>query len=427
MKVEERNDLSIAGAEVAAGFDPKIIRADFPILSRKIHGKRLVYLDNAATTQKPQSVIQAIDTYYRNHNANVHRGMHTLAEEATAALENSRQKVANFTGGVKTQEIIFTRNCTEAINLVAYSWGRSNLKAGDRIVLTEMEHHANLVPWIALSRKTGAELKFIPIDSQGHLDLRDLKDIVSSATKIVAVTHMSNVLGTINPIEEIIELAHRRGALALIDAAQSIPHMPVNVKEIDADFVAFSAHKMLGPTGIGVLYGREHILDEMEPFIYGGDMIREVHFDSATWNDLPWKFEAGTPNIGGAVAFAPALEYLLGLGMDNVRRHEIELTAYAMERLNSLGSIKIFGPTATEDRGGAVSFLDENIHPHDLATILDAHGVAIRAGHHCAQPLMRRLGVVATARASFYIYNTKDDIDRLIEALGAARRFFGSA
>jgi cysteine desulfurase/selenocysteine lyase len=427
MRVKEVRNASSAEIGAIAEFDAELIRDDFPILARKVHGKRLVYLDNAATTQKPETVIRALDVFYRNHNANVHRGIHTLAEEATAALENSRQKVAEFIGGVKPQEIIFTRNCTESINLVAYSWGRNSLGPGDRIVLTEMEHHANLVPWIALSRKTGAELKYIPIDDQGYLDLSNLKDIISPATKIVALTQMSNVLGTINPVREIIELAHQRGALALIDAAQSIPHMPVDVKELDADFVAFSAHKMLGPTGIGILFGKENILSDMEPFIYGGDMIREVRFDSATWNELPYKFEGGTPNIGGAVAFAPALDYLSELGMGAVRRHEMELTSYALERLNSIGAIKIFGPLNPRDRGGAVSFIDNNIHPHDLATLLDSNGVAIRAGHHCAQPLMRRLGVVATARASFYIYNTKDDIDRLIEALGAARRYFGNA
>jgi len=406
-------------------FDPEVIKSDFPILARKVHGHPLVYLDNAATTQKPESVIKAMDDYYRNHNSNVHRGIHTLAEEATSALEASRQKIADFIGGVKSSEIIFTRNCTESINLVAYSWGRKNLKPGDRIVLTEMEHHANLVPWIALARATGAELKYIPITDDGYLVQDDLRNIISPGTKLVAVTQMSNVLGTINPLDEIIERAHRQGALVLIDAAQSIPHMPVNVLELNADFAAFSAHKMLGPTGIGVLYGRESILEDMEPFIYGGNMINEVRLDSATWNELPWKFEGGTPNIAGAIAFSPALDYLSALSMSAVRNHEAELSAYAIDRLSALGSIKIFGPTRVEDRGGAVSFIDDLVHPHDLATLLDSRGVAIRAGHHCAQPLMRRLGVGATARASFYIYNTKNDIDQLCEAILAARRYFG--
>jgi cysteine desulfurase / selenocysteine lyase len=411
-------------AALAKGFNPDAIKGDFPILSRHVHGRQLVYLDNAATTQKPNSVIEALANYYRTYNANVHRGLHTLAEEATAAMENSRAKVAQFIGGVKSSEVIFTRNCTESINLVAYSWGRHNIRPGDRIVLSEMEHHANLVPWIALAKETGAELVHIKITDDGYLDFSNIGKIITPNTKLVAVTQMSNVLGTINPVAKIIEMAHEKGALALIDAAQSVPHISVDFKALDADFAAFSAHKMLGPTGIGVLYGKEAILNEMEPFIYGGDMIREVRLDSATWNELPWKFEGGTPNIADAIAFSPALDYLRDLGMDAIRNHEIDLTAYAIDELNKIGSIKIFGPENLDDRGGVISFIDENIHPHDLATILDTHGVAIRAGHHCAQPLMRRLGVVATARASFYIYNTRDDVDRLIEALKTARRYF---
>jgi len=425
MEVKEKNGHPITGFKAGVGFDPEQIRADFPILARKVHGKRLAYLDNAATTQKPIPVIEAINDYYRNHNANVHRGIHTLAEEATTALEETRRKVAKFIGGAKSQEIIFTRNATEAINLVAYSWGRSNILPGDRIVLTEMEHHANMVPWIVLAKHTGAELRYIPIDDSGHLDLKDVDDIISRSTKIVAITQMSNVLGTINPIEEIIELAHRRGALALVDAAQSIPHTHVNIKELDTDFAAFSAHKMLGPTGIGILYGKEDILNDMEPFIYGGDMISDVRYDSASWNMLPWKFEGGTPNIAGAAAFSPALDYLTKIGMNTIRKHEMDLTAYTFEKFGHLGGLKVFGPTALEDRGGAISFMDEHIHPHDLATVLDSHGVAIRAGHHCAQPLLRKLGVVATARASFYIYNTREDVDQLVSAIGEARRYFG--
>jgi cysteine desulfurase/selenocysteine lyase len=407
-------------------FDPEEIKGDFPILSREVHGKKLVYLDNAATTQKPISVIKAIGDYYLNINANVHRGLHELAEEATVSYEASRAKVGRFIGAEKAEEIVFTRNCTEAINLVAYSWGRSNIGPGDRIVVTEMEHHSNLVPWIMLAEQTGAELKYLRITDDGYLDLSDMDDIISSNTKLVAVTQMSNVLGTINPVDVIISLAHERGALALVDAAQSAPHIPINVREIDADFLAFSAHKMLGPTGIGVLYGKESILNEMEPFLYGGEMIREVTRDNATWNDIPWKFEAGTPNIADAIAFSPALDYLSNLGMDAVRQHEMELTSYALERMSELESVKVFGPSNVKDRGGVISFYDRDIHPHDLATILDSHGVAIRAGHHCAQVLMRRLGVPATARASLYIYNPKDDIDRLIEALKAARRYFVS-
>ncbi|MEE8417913.1 MAG: cysteine desulfurase [candidate division Zixibacteria bacterium] len=397
---------------------------DFPILNRRIGPNRLVYLDNAATTQKPQSVINALQNYYSNTNANIHRGLHTLAEEATTAFEDARKKIAEFIGGVKTEEVIYTRNATEAINLVAYSWGRRNVKKGDRIVLTEMEHHANLVPWISLARETGAELKYIPIDDEGLLDLADLDKIIAANTKIVAVTHMSNVLGTINPVDEIARIAHANGSLVLVDGAQSTPHLPVNVKTIDADFFVFSAHKMLGPTGIGVLYGRESILNDMEPFQYGGEMINEVRYDYADWAALPWKFEAGTPNIAGAIGFSPALDYLNRIGMDRVRRHEMELTSYALDRLSEMDQIRIFGPRNIAHRGGAISFIDDMIHPHDLATFLDSRGIAIRAGHHCAQPLMKRLGVVAVARTSIYIYNTEDEIDKFIDALIAARRYF---
>ncbi|HBZ01063.1 MAG TPA: cysteine desulfurase [candidate division Zixibacteria bacterium] len=408
----------------SAGFDVEEIKSKFPILHRKIHGRRMVYLDSAATTQKPISVVQALIDYYSNNNANVHRGLYTLAQEATTAYEASRARVAKFIGGVKPEEIIFTRNGTEAINLVAYSWGRKHIRPGDCIVISEMEHHANLVPWIILARDIGAELKYIPITDDGYLDLTDIDDIITTKTRLVAVTQMSNVLGTINPVNDLIELAHARGALALIDGAQSVPHMPVNVRDLNADFLAFSAHKMLGPTGIGVLFGKEAILNEMEPFLYGGEMIREVHPDFATWNDLPWKFEAGTPNIADAIAFSPALDYLDQLGMENVREHEKDLTAYTLQRLTEIDSIKVFGPQNVEHRSGAISFVDKDIHPHDLATFLDGRGIAIRAGHHCAQVLMRRLGVVATARASFYIYNNNQDVDDFIEALKDARRYF---
>lgn len=411
--------------QVLSGFDPEAVKNDFPILQRKIGDQRLVYLDNAATTQKPASVIRALDEYYSKTNANVHRGLHTLAEESTAAFESTRKKVADFIGGVKTEEIIYTRNATEAINLVAYSWGRKNIGKGDRIVLTEMEHHANLVPWIALAKETGAEIEYIPIDGNYRLAMGDIDKIIADNTKLVSVTHMSNVLGTVNPVIEIGQIAHKRGALFLVDGAQSAPHLPVDVKAIDADFFAFSAHKMLGPTGIGFLYGKESILNEMEPFMYGGEMISEVRYDYADWNELPWKFEAGTPNIAGAVGFSPALDYLSKLGMENIRDHELQLTSYAIERLSELDNIRIIGPSDTEMRGGAISFVDKDIHPHDLATFLDSKGIAVRAGHHCAQPLMRRLGLVATARASVYIYNMEEDIDELVGALIAARRYFG--
>ncbi len=405
-------------------FSADYIKKDFPILERKINGFKLVYLDNAATTQKPQSVIDAITSYYTGFNANVHRGLHTLAEEATSAMEKTRDKTAAFIGGVKREEVVFTRNATESINLVASSWGKKNIKQGDRIVITQMEHHANLVPWIMLAKETGADLVYIPITRDGYLDLSDIKNIINSQTKIVALTHMSNVLGTINPVEEIIELAHKNNAFVLIDGAQSVPHLPVDVKALDADFYVFSAHKMLGPTGVGVLYAREEILNEMEPINFGGEMISEVRFDFADWAELPMKFEAGTPNIADLVAFAPALDYLSKIGMDKIRQHEIEITTYGLEELRKLDYIKIFGPDNPLDRGGVISFVDNKIHPHDLAQFLDSKGVAVRAGHHCAQPLVKLLGVPSMARASFYIYNSRDEVDKLVEALKQARRYF---
>ncbi|SYZ72187.1 selenocysteine lyase, PLP-dependent [Candidatus Zixiibacteriota bacterium] len=407
-----------------AVFKAEDYKKDFPILSRLIRGTKLVYLDSAATTQKPQIVIDAVEQYYRLHNANVHRGLHTLAEEATSAYEATRDKIAEFLGGVNRQEIIYTRNATEAINMVASSWGYQHIKKGDRIVITQMEHHANLVPWLVLAKRTGAELVYIPIDPEGYLDLTNLKDIIAPNTKIVALTHMSNVLGTINPVEEVIALAHKRGALALIDGAQSVPHMPVNLKAMNADFLAFSAHKMLGPTGLGVLYGKEEFLQDMEPVQFGGEMISEVRYDGAKWNELPHKFEAGTPNIEGAFAFLPALEYLEKIGMEKIRRHEMDLTAYALDKLGQLEFIKVFGPKDVKYRGGAVSFVDKDIHPHDMATFLDTLGIAVRAGHHCAQPLTRLLGINSTTRASFYLYNTHDDIDQLVTGLKEARRYF---
>ncbi len=406
------------------GFNPERIKEDFPILRREINGYRLVYLDNAATTQKPAVVVDAIRHYYEHTNANVHRGLHTLAEEATAAFESTRDRIVPFINAAKREEIIYTRGTTEAINLVAYTWGKQNIRSGNRIVITQMEHHANLIPWIMLAKETGAELTYIPIDEKGYLDLRDIENIIDSRTILVALTHMSNVLGTINPVAEIAQLAHRRGARILVDGAQAVPHMPVDVRAIDADFYAFSGHKMLGPTGIGILYGKEEILNETNPFNFGGEMISTVHWDRVTWNELPWKFEAGTPNIEGAVALGAALDYLGKIGMENVRAHEKEITAYALKRLSELDHIKIFGPHDIDYRGGAVAFVDRDVHSHDVATFLDTRGVAVRAGHHCAQPLARLLGVTSTTRASFYIYNTNDDVDRLIEALKAMRKYF---
>ncbi len=401
------------------------IKADFPILNQTINGHPLVYLDNAATTQKPRAVINALIEYYRKMNANIHRGLHHLAEQATDAYERTRKHVARFIGGVDPHEIIFTRSTTEAINLLAYSWGETNIKEGDEIVITEMEHHANLVPWVILAQKKKAVLKRIPITLCGHLDLSDIDNIITPKTKLLALTHMSNVLGTINPIAELAELAKKHGAVVLGDGAQAVPHLPVDVKALGVDFYAFSAHKMLGPTGVGVLYGRRELLEAMPPFNMGGEMIREVRFDRITWADLPHKFEAGTPNIADVIAFDAALTYLEEIGMDNVRQHEINLVRYAIERLSELDGIEIQGPQEYAQRGGAISFTDTEIHPHDISTFLDSKGIAIRAGHHCAQPLMRILGKVATARASLYIYNDQADIDALVEALKEMRRYFG--
>ncbi|MBI1952632.1 MAG: cysteine desulfurase [Candidatus Omnitrophica bacterium] len=402
------------------------IRRDFPILSRTVHGKPLVYLDNAATSQKPRQVIDALSAYYSRFNANIHRGIHALAEEATAAYEAVRERTARFIRAPSPRAVVFTRNATEAINLFANGWGRSRLGPGDEILLSEMEHHSNLVPWQLLAKATGSSLAFIPITDDGRLQLDRLDALLTPRTKLVAVTHMSNVLGTINPVAQLAERAHRQGALVLLDAAQSAPHLPLDVQQLGCDALAFSSHKMLGPTGVGVLYAREELLEAMEPFLGGGEMISDVQLTSATWNEIPWKFEAGTPNIAGVIAFGEALAYLERVGMAQVRAHERELTAYAFTRLRELDGVTLYGPPGdAEDRGGAVSFNLEGLHPHDVGTVLDAEGVAIRAGHHCAKPLMRRLGVPATARASFYLYNTREEVDRLLDALHAVQAFFG--
>ncbi len=409
---------------VGSALDVNAIRSDFPILKREIYGKRLVYLDNAATSQKPRQVIDALVHYYESYNANIHRAVHALGEEATAAYEDAREKVARFIGAPSSESVIFTRNTTEAINLVAYAWGRANVGEGDEIILTQMEHHSNLIPWQQLAEEKGATIRYIEITSDGTLELGNLSALFSGRTKLLAMPHVSNSLGTINPAEEIVAEATKRGVTTLIDGAQAMPHMPVDVQAVGADFYAFSAHKMLGPTGVGVLYARPELLEEMAPFLGGGEMIRKVTFEGATWNDLPWKFEAGTPNIADAIAFGSAIDYLDALGMDNVRRHEVEVTGYALERLRALDDVTLYGPDDPEQRGGVVSFNFGDLHPHDVGTILDRHGVAIRAGHHCTQPLMRCLGVTGTARASFYIYNTQDEVDALIEGLKAARDFF---
>jgi cysteine desulfurase / selenocysteine lyase len=404
------------------------IREDFPILKRKVSGgKSLVYLDNAATTQKPLAVINAIHDYYMNYNSNIHRAVHQLAEEATLEFEKTREKVAEFINARSTEEIVFTRNATEAINLVAYSWGRTNVKKEDRIVITELEHHSNIVPWQILTSEKGAKLDYVGTDDNGYLKLQEYMNYLESSkkkVKLVSVSHMSNVLGTIVPVNDMIKMSHEKGIPVLIDAAQSVPHMPVDVQKMDCDFMAFSGHKMLGPTGVGILYVKKEILEKMPPFIGGGDMIKEVHKYETRYNDLPYKFEGGTPNIADVIGFAAAIDYLNKLGMDKVREHEVELTEYALDIITKVKGVTLYGPRNTKDRGGVISFNIGDIHPHDLATIMNDHGVAIRSGHHCAQVLMERLDVAATSRASFYIYNTKEEIDIFVSALGEARRLF---
>jgi cysteine desulfurase / selenocysteine lyase len=406
--------------------DVSKIRQDFPILKRKINGnKTLVYLDNAATTQKPMSVINAICNYYMNYNSNIHRAVHQLAEEATLEYEKTREKVARFINARSTDEIIFTRNATEAINLISYSWARTNIRKYDKVVLTEIEHHSNIVPWQILSQEKGSKLEYVGIDANGYLNLEDYKRYLqSNKVKLISVSHMSNVLGTIVPINEIIKMAHDKQVPVMVDGAQSVPHMPVDVQDMDCDFMAFSAHKMLGPTGVGVLYVKREILNEMLPFIGGGDMIKEVHKHETRYNDLPYKFEGGTPNIADVIGFGAAIDYLNKIGMDKVREHEMDVTNYAVEALADVKGVSIYGPSNPNHRGGVVSFNVGDIHPHDLATIMNDHGIAIRSGHHCAQVLMERLDVIATSRTSFYIYNTKEEVDVFINALDEARRLF---
>jgi cysteine desulfurase/selenocysteine lyase len=405
-------------------FDVDAIRQDFPILNQQVNGKSLVYLDSGASSQKPLPVIEAMDECYRTYYANVHRGIYQLSEKTSASYEEARKKVARFINAKSWREVIFTRNATESINLVAYTWGRQNIKAGDTILLTEMEHHANLVPWQQLAAETGARVSYIPVDTRGYCDMAAFDRLINDSVKLVAVTQMSNVLGTVTPIGEIAAKAHAAGALVLVDGAQAVPHMPTNVRAFDADFLAFSGHKMLGPSGIGVLYGKREILQEMPPFLTGGDMIRQVTFEGAEWNELPWKFEAGTPAIVEAIGLGAAVDYLNKLGMPHVRRHEMELTTYAFDRLSLVEGVRIYGPPDPTARGGVVAFTLGDIHPHDLATILDREGIAIRAGHHCAMPLHQKLGLTATARASFYVYNRPSDIDRLADVLDMARELF---
>ena len=400
------------------------LRNDFPIFKKKINGKDLVYLDNASTTQKPYSVIESITDFYSNYNSNIHRAVYQLAEEATELYENSRDKIANFIN-VRPEEIIFTRNTTESINLIAHSWARSNLKRDDVIAITEIEHHSNIVPWQILCQEIGTRLEYVGIDESGFLDVESLIELISSKkVKLVSISHMSNVLGTIVPIERIIKTAHQYDIPVIVDGAQSVPHMPVDVKKLDCDFLVFSAHKMLGPTGVGVLYAKKEFLEKMKPFMGGGDMIKEVFKFHTNYNEVPYKFEAGTPNIADVVGFGAAIEYLEKIGMENIRKHEISLTEYALESMQSLKYITIYGPTDSNFRGGVISFNIADIHPHDLATIMNDHGIAIRSGHHCAQVLMQRLDVPATSRASFYIYNTKEEIDKFVNAIKEAGRIF---
>jgi len=401
------------------------IRKDFPILQRETSpGIPLVYLDSTATSQKPLSVIEAMDNYYRHSNANIHRGVHTLAEEATTMYEQARVKIAKFINAKSAHQIIYTRNTTESINLVAYTWARANLKSGDLVILTEMEHHSNLVPWHMLQAERGIELDFIPVTEVGLLDLDVYRKLLARGPKLVSFTHMSNVLGTINPAAEIIRLAHEAGAITVVDGAQSVPHLRVDVQALDADFLAFSAHKMCGPTGIGVLYGKLELLEKMPPFLGGGDMIKEVNLRSFRPNTLPHKFEAGTPAIAEAVGFGAAVDYLSSLGMDAVTAHEHEITEYALERLEEVPGVKVFGPSAG-NKGGVAAFTLDGVHPHDVAQILDRDGIAVRAGHHCAQPLHEKFGIPATSRASFYLYNTKDEVDLLVNGIYKVKELFG--
>ncbi len=401
------------------------LRQDFPILNREVcPGVPLVYLDSTATAQKPLAVINVMDEFYRRFNANIHRGVHTLAEESTAMYEAARAKVARFINAPSAEQIIFTRNTTESINLVAYTWARVNLKKGDLVVLTEMEHHSNLVPWHMLSAERGVDLEFVPVLDDGLLDLDVYRSLLARTPKLVAFIAMSNVLGTINPVAEMIRLAHEAGAVTLVDGAQSVPHLPVDVQALDVDFLAFSAHKMLGPTGIGALYGKQFLLEAMPPFLGGGDMIKTVHLRNFAPNDVPHKFEAGTPAIAEAVGFGAAVDYLDTIGMDAVASHEQEIIAYALDRLEEIPGVKVFGPPA-EKKGGVAAFTLDGIHPHDVAQILDGSGIAVRAGHHCAQPLHEKFGIPATTRASFYLYSINEEVDKLVEGIYKVKKVFG--
>ncbi len=398
------------------------IRADFPILRRTVHGKPIIYLDSAATSQKPQAVLDAMDDYYRTTNANIHRGVYEISEIATDRYEKARGRIARFIGAASSREVVYTRNTTEAINLVAYSWARANLKDGDAILLSKMEHHSNLVPWQILAQERDVELRYLDVSPNGTLVLDDLDEVLKGV-RLVSVAHMSNVLGTINPVERIIAAAHKAGTLVLLDAAQSVPHLPVNVAALDVDFMAFSGHKMCGPTGVGVLYGKRNLLEEMPPFMGGGDMISTVTLDGFTPNQLPWKFEAGTPAIAEAIGLGAAVDYLNSIGMENIHCREQELTAYALDQIRPLPGVTVYGPDSLE-KGGVIAFAIEGAHPHDIATVLDSDGICVRAGHHCAQPLMHHLDVPALARASFYVYTQFEEIDALVEGIKKVQKVF---
>jgi cysteine desulfurase/selenocysteine lyase len=408
--------------------DVNKIREDFPVLSKKVYdNQQLVWLDSAATSQKPRSVIQSIVDYYEGYNANVHRGVHALSVESTAAFEDARQKVGNLINAKSSECIIWTRNATESINLVANTWALENIKTGDEILVTAMEHHSNLVPWQKVARDKGATLRIIPLAKDHTLDLSEIDSLINQRTKLVAMVHKSNSIGTVNPVKELAAKARAVGAAVLVDGAQSVPHMPVDVADIDCDFFAFSGHKMLGPTGIGVLYVKHDVLERMQPFMRGGDMVLEVTYEDASWNDLPWRFEAGTPNIAGAIGLGAAVDYLNNIGMENIRDHDIELTRHALDSFKELEEeLEIYGPADPALRAGVVSFHHPDVHPHDLGTVLDRRGIAIRSGHHCTMPLVRSLGVPATSRASFYLYNTFEEIDALVDGMKEALRYFGN-
>ncbi|GGF32486.1 cysteine desulfurase SufS [Halobacillus andaensis] len=402
--------------------DVKAVRDAFPILHQEVNGHPLVYLDSSATSQKPNQVIEKLEEYYRGYNSNVHRGVHTLGTRATDEYEGAREKVRRFINAESTQEVIFTRGTTTAINTVAASYGRENLQEGDEIVITPMEHHSNIIPWQQIAKETGASLKYMPLQADGTISLDDAENTITDQTKIVAVMQVSNVLGTINPIKELGKIAHKHGAVILVDGAQSAPHMKIDVQDMDCDFYAFSGHKMCGPTGIGVLYGKRSLLKEMEPVEFGGEMIDFVNLYDSTWKELPWKFEGGTPIIAGAVGLGAAIDFLTEVGLEEIEAHEHKLAQYAQQKMSEIEGLTIYGP---KERAGLVTFNISDVHPHDVATVLDAEGIAVRAGHHCAQPLMRWLDVTATARASFYLYNTEDDIDRLVQGLQTTKEYFG--